>query len=59
VAAADARLKHEIQDAIVVREKFGIGVVAPDIEGTDLDGVAFKLSDHRGKVVFLDFWGDW
>ena len=24
-----------------------------------LDGVAFKLSDYKGKVVFLDFWGDW
>lgn len=36
-----------------------IGKVAPDIEGKDLDGVAFKLSDYRGKVVVLDFWGDW
>ena len=36
-----------------------IGKVAPDIEGTDLDEVAFKLSDYRGKVVVLDFWGDW
>lgn len=36
-----------------------IGMVAPDIDGTDLDEVAFKLSDYRGKVVVLDFWGDW
>ena len=36
-----------------------IGMVAPDIEGEDLDGVNFKLSDYRGKVVMLDFWGDW
>ncbi len=36
-----------------------VGKVAPDIEGADLDGVAFKLSDYRGKVVVLDFWGDW
>ncbi len=36
-----------------------IGMVAPDIEGEDIDGVAFKLSDYRGKVVVLDFWGDW
>ena len=36
-----------------------IGKVAPDIEGADLDEVAFKLSDYRGKVVVLDFWGDW
>jgi hypothetical protein len=36
-----------------------IGKAAPDIEGEDLDGVKFKLSDYRGKVVVLDFWGDW
>jgi hypothetical protein len=36
-----------------------VGKVAPDIEGNDLDGVPFKLSDYRGKVVVLDFWGNW
>jgi hypothetical protein len=36
-----------------------VGKVAPDIEGEDLDGKTFKLSDYRGKVVVLDFWGDW
>ena len=35
------------------------GSIAPDIEAEDLDGVPFKLSDYRGKVVVLDFWGDW
>ncbi len=40
-------------------ENLSIGKVAPDIIGSDLDGVAFKLSDYRGKVVVLDFWGDW
>lgn len=40
-------------------ERLQIGMVAPDIQGDDLDGVDFKLSDYRGKVVFLDFWGDW
>ena len=36
-----------------------IGAEAPDIEGLDVDGVHFKLSEYRGKVVMLDFWGDW
>ena len=27
--------------------------------GEDIDGVPFKLSEYRGKVVVLDFWGDW
>jgi peroxiredoxin len=36
-----------------------IGNPAPEIEGDDLDGKPMKLSDFRGKVVVLDFWGDW
>ena len=36
-----------------------IGKSAPEIVAADLDGVEFKLSDYRGKVVLLDFWGDW
>jgi len=36
-----------------------IGKVVPDIEGEDVDGKKFKLSDYRGKVVMLDFWGHW
>jgi cytochrome oxidase Cu insertion factor (SCO1/SenC/PrrC family) len=36
-----------------------IGNVAPDIVGEDLDGKQFKLSDYRGKVVVIDFWGNW
>ena len=35
------------------------GMPAPEIVGPDIDGVEFKLSDYRGKVVVLDFWGDW
>ena len=38
---------------------FEVGMLAPEIEGEDLDGVPFKLSDYRGKVVVLDFWGHW
>jgi hypothetical protein len=40
-------------------EHLDIGMLAPEIEGEDLDGVRFKLSDYRGKVVVLDFWGNW
>jgi hypothetical protein len=43
---------HEMRDLVV-------GKPAPDIEAEDLAGAAFKLSDYRGKVVLLDFWGNW
>ena len=41
------------------RTGFEIGDLAPDIEGEDLEGVPFRLSDYRGKVVVLAFWGHW
>ena len=39
--------------------RLSVGQVAPDIEGADQDGVRFKLSDYRGKVVLLDFWSEY
>ena len=37
-----------------------IGKTAPEIEATDLDtSRPVRLSDLRGKVVVLDFWGYW
>jgi hypothetical protein len=36
-----------------------VGKQAPDIDGSDVDGRNFKLSDYRGKVVMLSFWGHW
>ncbi len=40
-------------------ENLVIGKPVPDIVGEDVDGVEFKLSDYKGKVVVIDFWGDW
>jgi hypothetical protein len=37
----------------------GLGKPAPEIAGDDLDAKVFKLSDYKGKVVLLDFWGFW
>ena len=36
-----------------------VGGVAPEITGKDIFGKPLKLSDFRGKIVLLDFWGDW
>ncbi len=35
------------------------GNVAPDFEVEDIDGKKVKLSDYKGKVVYLDFWATW
>ncbi|MFT3878138.1 MAG: TlpA disulfide reductase family protein [Gemmatales bacterium] len=36
-----------------------IGKPVPDIEGEDIEGKRFKLSDYKGKVILLVFWGHW
>jgi peroxiredoxin len=47
-------------DALLYEVKYlQPGKVAPDIEGTDAYGKRMKLSDQRGKVVMLVFWGSW
>jgi cytochrome c biogenesis protein CcmG/thiol:disulfide interchange protein DsbE len=33
------------------------GKPAPDISGTTLDGIAFRLADLRGRPVVVNFWG--
>jgi thiol-disulfide isomerase/thioredoxin len=35
------------------------GQEMPDFAFVDLDGGKHKLSDYRGKIVLLDFWGTW
>ena len=36
-----------------------VGRRAPDFTLTDLDGNQIRLSDLRGKVVFINFWATW
>ena len=42
---------------IVIAGRFPGGRI--DIVGKDLDGEPFSLSEYRGNVVMLVFWGDW
>lgn len=48
--AADARFELE---------QLTVGKIAPEIDGEDIDGKRFKLSDHRGKITVICFWGNW
>jgi len=52
-AMAEARLFPHDPAALEV------GRPAPEIEGKDADGKPMRLSDYLGKVVVLDFFGDW
>lgn len=43
---------RELRDLVV-------GKLAPEIAGEEVHGQPMKLSDYRGKVVLLSFWGHW
>lgn len=40
-------------------EPLTVGKTAPDFELPDLSDKTMRLSDFRGKVVFLNFWATW
>lgn len=35
------------------------GQLAPELELLDLEGNTVKLSDYKGKIVFVNFWATW
>jgi cytochrome c biogenesis protein CcmG, thiol:disulfide interchange protein DsbE len=40
-------------------EPLAVGKPAPDFSLSDLNDKPYRLSDFRGKVVFLNFWATW
>jgi thiol-disulfide isomerase/thioredoxin len=62
---AEQILAHKKSLADVARERLDEmdnlvpGKPAPAIDGVGMDGKSLKLSDYRGKVVLLVFWGTW
>jgi thiol-disulfide isomerase/thioredoxin len=52
-------LGESAESGLFALHNLTLGEVAPDIEGEDLDGKQFRLTDYRGKVVVLIFSGHW
>jgi peroxiredoxin len=52
-------LGAKAEAALFSLRNLAIGNVAPEIQGADIDGRSFKLSDYRGKVVVVTFSGNW
>lgn len=46
-------------DAYYFANKYAVGSPAPEFDLTDLNGNPLRLSDLRGKFVYLDFWATW
>src|SRR5262249_12990755 len=51
--------KKDAEGELKALRTLRVGKEAPEIAAKDLDEKEFKLSDYRGKVVLLDFWGNW
>jgi thiol-disulfide isomerase/thioredoxin len=49
----------EAKGQLVELRHRALGKPAPEITGIDLDDRPMKLSDYRGRVVLLNFWGTW
>jgi hypothetical protein len=55
----DRSIAERVKSELFEMRQLVIGTPVPDIVGEDLDGKTFRLSNYRGKVVVLDFWGHW
>ena len=56
---ARGKLADVAKDQLFILKHLSVGQPAPEIDGKDFDGKAFKLSEYKGRVVMLDFWGHW
>ena len=59
VVARGFKLSDQAAAMLFELENLQTGKPAPEIEGKDSTGTAFKLSDYRGKVAVVIFWGSW
>ncbi len=58
-AHADSEAGKAAAGYVFEMDHLQVGMKAPDFEGEDVDGRKIRLSDFRGKVVVIDFWGYW
>jgi hypothetical protein len=48
-----------VEKSLFELDHLQLGMQIPDFEAVDEAGAKFKLSDYKGKVVVVDFWGFW
>src|SRR5262249_53902951 len=59
IVVGDRSRGERVEPQLFECRSLKVGAPVPEIEGPDVDGREFRLSDHRGKVVLLEFWADW
>lgn len=56
---ADTGPRAEMPRAPSERRILGAGEEAPDFELETLEGGSFRLTEHRGRLIVLNFWATW
>jgi hypothetical protein len=56
---ADTPAAESAAPFIFEMEHLQVGDTVPEIESVDIDGKPVRLSQFRGQVIVLDFWGFW
>jgi thiol-disulfide isomerase/thioredoxin len=59
LVARKKTLREEAEARLDDMLNLAVGKSAPEIEGLDFNGKPLKLSEYKGKVVVLVFWGTW
>ena len=55
----DSPLAEEAKEFLKQLEHVEVGLRAPEVAGTDANGREIRLSQLKGRVVVLLFWGFW
>lgn len=52
-------MQRQYRKGAEARQKKLVGKPAPDIAATTVSGMPWRLNEHKGKIVVLDFWATW
>ena len=56
---ADSVLARDVRQLLAQKQRLRVGQPAPAFTLLDHTGKAVSLTDFKGQVVYLDFWGTW
>jgi hypothetical protein len=56
---SDTRVGSMAKGLLFDKRHLQVGMKAPEFVGVNVDGEEIRLSDYKGKVTYLVFWGFW
>lgn len=57
--AKNEKYKQWLTNHLQKLNKLNSGILAPDIELLNVKNEKVKLSDYKGKILYVDFWASW